>query len=182
MFFTVVFKTISYFFHFDVIRKCRCNIYCHVALQLMLLCFSCEQVWVPVPGIKTNELIIHTKDTMHTCVTQFTCTKKKKKYIYIYIYIYIIPQKPINVHKLEYIFIKYISQMQNNSQIRVQNFECLKFTSLSWTVNVQIVFCGESPWICVCCISETFMAARFSNVGHSYSLANQMRAHHSTNV
>ncbi len=25
------------------------------------------------------------------------------------------------------------------------------------------------------------MAARFSNVGHSYSLANQMRAHHSTN-
>ncbi len=87
MFFTVVFKTTSYFSTFDVFRKCRCSIYCHLALQLMLLCFSCKQGWVPVPGIKLWKLIdlinnshkrhdAHMRIPIHMHETQFTCTKK----------------------------------------------------------------------------------------------------------
>ncbi len=40
LFFTVVTKMTSYSSINDVFRKCRCKIYCHVALQLILLCFS----------------------------------------------------------------------------------------------------------------------------------------------
>ncbi len=157
MFFTVVFKTTGYFSTFDVFRKCRCNIYCHVALQLMLLCFSCKQGWVPVPGIKLWKLIdlinnshkrhnahmrihIHMHETQFTCTkkyiyihkNQFTCTKRKKK-----------SQKPIHVHKIRiYIHKIRFTNAKHNSQMYncVQNFECLKFTSVSWTVNVQNVF------------------------------------------
>ncbi len=42
---------------FDVLENVDANIYGHVALQLMLLCFSCKQGWVPVPGIKLWKLI-----------------------------------------------------------------------------------------------------------------------------
>ncbi len=55
-------------------------------------------------GAKLVSIIIHTKDTMHTCEAQFTCMKPNSQtlyrvtlgqpppmdiYIYIYIYIYI---------------------------------------------------------------------------------------------
>ncbi len=133
MFFTVVFKTTSYFSTFDVFRKCRCNIYCHVALQLMLLCFSCKQGWVPVPGIKLWKLIdlinnSHKRHYAHMCIpihmheTQFTCTKK------------LYSQKPIHVHKIRiYIHKIRFTNAKHNSQMYncVQNFECLKFTSVS---------------------------------------------------
>ncbi len=107
LFFTVVFKTTSYFSTFDVFRKCRCNIYCHVALQLMLLCFSCKQGWVPVPGIKLWKLIdlinnSHKRHDAHMCIP----IHMHEKIIYIY-------KNQFTCTKLEYIFIKYVSQMRN---------------------------------------------------------------------
>ncbi len=137
MFFTVVFKTTSYFSTFDVFRKCRCNIYCHVALQLMLLCFSCKQGWVPVPGIKLWKLIdlinnSHKRHAAHMCIpihmheTQFTCTKKlyiftktnscaRKNYIY--------SQKPIHVHKIRI----YIHKIRStNAKHNSQMYNCVQ--------------------------------------------------------
>ncbi len=135
----------------------------------MLLCFSCKQGWVPVLGIKLWKLI----DLINNS------HKRHDAHMRIHIHMHE-TQIRIYIHKIRFTNAKHNSQMYNC----VQNFEFLKFTSVSWTVNVQIVF---RVWIaldlCVC-ISETFMAARFSNVGHSYSLlslANQMQAHHSTN-
>ncbi len=125
MFFTVVFKTTSYFSTFDVFRKCRCNIYCHVALQLMLLCFSCKQGWVPVPGIKLWKLI----DLINNS------HKRHDAHMRIHIHMHE-TQIRIYIHKIRFTNAKHNSQMYNC----VQNFECLKFTSVSWTVNVQIVF------------------------------------------
>ncbi len=123
MFFTVVFKTTSYFSTFDVFRKCRCNIYRHVALQLMLLCFSCKQGWVPVPGIKLWKLI----DLINNS------HKRHDAHMRIPIHV---PKIRIYIHKIRFTNAKHNSQMYNC----VQNFESLKFTSVSWTVNVQIVF------------------------------------------
>ncbi len=124
------------------------NIYGHVALQLMLLCFSCKQGWVPVPGIKLWKLIdlinnshkrhdAHMRIPIHMHETQFTCMKK----LYIFTKtnshaqkIYIYSQKPIHVHKIRiYIHKIRFTNAKHNSQMYncVQNFECLKFTSVS---------------------------------------------------
>ncbi len=132
MLFTVVFKMTSYFSTFDVFRKCRCNIYCHVALQLMLLCFSCEQGWVPVPGIKLwklTDLINNSHKRhdahmripihMHEKIILFTknSSHARKKNIY--------SQKPIHVHKIRiYIHKIHFTNAKHNSQMYncVQNF------------------------------------------------------------
>ncbi len=104
------------------------NIYGHVALQLMLLCFSCKQGWVPVPGIKLWKLIdlINNSHKRHDAHMRIPI-HMHEKIIYIH-------KNQFTCTKLEYIFIKYVfTNAKHNSQMYncVQNFECLKFTSVS---------------------------------------------------
>ncbi len=103
----------------------------------MLLCFSCKQGWVPVPGIKLWKLIdlINNSHKRHDAHMRIPIHMHEKNYIY--------SQKPIHVHKIRiYIHKIRFTNAKHNSQMYncVLNFECLKFTSVSWTVNVQIVF------------------------------------------